>query len=550
MTLDVKTSPVMARRVRRSRQWSLIWLVPALAVLIAAGLGYQAWRTQGAQIVVEFATASGLEAGKTRVRYKDVEVGKVVKVALNEDMTRVRATLAMDRAVAASLRSDARFWVVRPRVTTRTISGLSTLLSGSYVSLLPGDTGDARNEYLGLEEPPNLSGLSEGSQFWLTADRLGSMDVGSPLFYRGIVVGEVASYTLDADERMRIQVFVRSPYDRLVKSSTRFWNVKGLAVKMGTDGLQAEFESMLSFMQGGVAFETLPQWGEAQSVGEGHVFALYPDRDSIAQQTPNVKLHYVMTFEGNLSGLGAGAVVQHRGLEVGRVLDVQPEFDTQALQLRVPVLVELWPERLAMPADAERAKGLLMRMVDQGLRAQLKPASLITGQVMVDLDYLAEAGKVQLAEVKGHTHFPTVPATMEQVVKTLGNVMAQLEKAPIAQTVEELRQAAAGLKTLLDKDQASSVLRQTEQLLAQVNQTMAGMQQLPSTLDATLKQTQTTLATLNTSLQQANTALAEDSLLQHDVRTLMQEVARAAGAVETLADTLQRQPNAILFGKE
>jgi paraquat-inducible protein B len=543
-------SVVQAKIVRRSRQWSLIWLVPVLALSVASYVGYQAWRSQGQTIEVEFATAAGLEAGKTRVRYKDVEVGKVTQVALSEDLSRVTVSIAMDRTLAKQLHADARLWVVRPRVTTRTISGLGTLLSGAYISLTPGEKGDLPALITGLDEPPTLSGASDGRQFFLSADRLGSMDVGSPVFYRGIAVGEVVSYTLGDDDRMQIQVFIRSPYDRLVKSQTRFWNVSGIEVSMGGDGVKARMESLLSFMQGGLAFENLQQLDEETAVSEGYHFALYPDKDSITQQNPNLKLTYIMNFSGSVAGLSAGSSVQYQGLEVGKVLDIHPRFDTSSLKVELPVLVEIWPERLAIPDDRVQAQALLDKMVVKGLRAQLKPANLLTGQMMVDLDYQENPAPFVACMDSGHEQFPTIATDMEQIVRSVGNVVAKLEKAPLKETVEELHQTAKGLHRLLDEKESNSVLRQTEALLKRVNETLAKMQSLPATVDTTLKQTQETLQTLNKTLATTGHAMSDDSLLQHDMRGLMQEVSRAASAVETLADTLQRQPNSVIFGKE
>jgi paraquat-inducible protein B len=545
------TEVVQARVIRRSRQWSLVWLVPIAALLIAGYVGYQAWLTQGVQVEVVFSAATGIEPSKTKVRYKDVDIGKVVAVTLDPDMSKVRVRLALDRRLVDQLHADAQFWVVRPRVTTRTVSGLSTLFSGAYIALTPGSQGALPEQLMGLDEPPTLSGELQGRHFMLSADRLGSIDVGSPVFYRGIAVGEVASYTLGADDRMRIQVFVRSPYDRLIRSHTRFWNVSAIEVTMGSDGLKAQMESLLSFMQGGLAFENLKQLDQDMPVAVGHVFTLYPNKDSISQQQPSLTLNYVMPFVGNVSGLQAGARVEHMGLEVGRVVDVEPVFDVDQLEVRVPVLVELWPERLAMPAQKSAASALFTKMVNKGLRAKLKVSNLLTGQVVIDLSYQENPEPV-VAQVSaaGYPIFPTVETDMEQLMQRVNHMISQLEKAPLQETLQSLNETAKGLKRMLNAEQPSSVLRQSEQLLIQVNETLHKIQPLPAQFSATLTQTQTTLETLNKTLTSMDHTLSEDSLVQHDVRTLMQELARAATAVETLADTLQRQPNAVIFGKE
>ena len=349
---------------------------------------------------------------------------------------------------------------------------------------------------------------------------------------------------------MQIKVFVRNPYDRLVRSQTRFWNVNGIDISVSSEGVKAQMESLLSFMQGGVAFENTQQLAAQSDVASGHQFALYPNKDSIDQTPPNLRLTYVMLFAGSVAGLTEGARVQHQGLEVGRVLDVSPRFDTASLKVNIPVLVELWPERMAMPSDAKAAQALLSKMVQSGLRAQLKPANLLTGQVLVELSYQEKVLPFLANKHETYDVFPTIPADIDNIMRTVGGVMHQLEKAPLAEMVNSLNETAKGLRRMMDEKRQDSVLRQTENLLKQANTTLANMQALPNTLNDTLKQTQQTLVTLDASLHSANSALADDSLVQHDMRNLMQEVARAASAVETLADTLQRQPNAVIFGKE
>jgi paraquat-inducible protein B len=299
-----------------------------------------------------------------------------------------------------------------------------------------------------------------------------------------------------------------------------------------------------------LAFENIAQLDADKTVQEGHVFALYPDKDSITQDNPTIKLTYLMLFTGSVSGLTAGARVEHKGVEMGRVLDVQARFDERSLTVELPVLVELWPERLALATTQVQAKERLDKMIEKGLRAKLKSSNLLTGQLLIDIDYQDKAQPVVAQHDQGYIRFPTVQTDMEQIMHRVGGVMAQLEKAPIQDTIYELNQTAKGLHRLLDAKQDTSVLRQTEILLKEVNATLTKMQTMPQQMNDTLSQTQTTLQNLNKVLLSTDKTLSDDSLIQHDMRTLMQEVARAAGAVETLADTLQRQPNAVIFGKE
>lgn len=434
MTHHRQTQLPNAEVITNRYHWLMVWLVPVLALLIAGYIGYDAWRTQGYEVELLFDNASGLEAGKTTVKYKDVTVGKVKQIRLSDDMQWASVLVSMDRQFARNLYQDTRFWVVRPRVTTRTISGLGTLLSGAYIALQPGHEEGSHLAYSmrGLDEPPTFSGFADGQHFRLTAERLGSMDIGSPVFYRGLAVGEVVSYTLDQKNQMDIQVFVKSPYHRLVTANTYFWQVNGLEFSMGADGVKAQMESLLSFMQGGVSFENFDQLavGDHLSQGDDDHFQLYPNQSSI----------------------------------------------------------------------------------------------------------LTQAGQGEPNDVVAMMH-------------SLKQILAQLEQAQIGNTLQALQKTTEGINRVLDANQDQSVLRQTEALLAQTNQLMKQFDTVPKEMNATLVQTRMTLATLDTSLQGITHSLNADSVLQNDLRHLLQEVARASTAIETLADTLQRQPNAVIFGK-
>ena len=549
---DTHPQVMSAQVIHRSRQWSLIWLIPMIALIVALYVGYQAWQAQGEVIEISFTTATGIESGKTKLRYKDVDVGKVIDVKLTPDLKQVKVFIAIQRDLASQFKTDAQFWVVRPRITTRTISGLSTLLSGAYITLTTGEAEATANTFVGLDEPPTLSGASEGKHFTLVAERLGSMDVGSPVFYRGIAVGEVVNYTLNAQDLMQIQIFIKAPYHRLVKAQTRFWKVNGIDISLGSDGVKAQMESLLSFMQGGLAFENIQQLDTQANINASHQFNLYPNKDSISHNAPNLRLTYVMNFSGSLAGLNEGAQVQHQGLTIGRVLDISPKFNHETLTIEMPVLVELWPERMAMTEDAEQAKALLWQMVHRGLKAQIKPANLLTGQMLIDLAYhhvSADAPPIQQTKA-GHDLFPTVASDVEHITQRVNAMLQQLEKAPIVETIADLKSAATGLKYALDSKRHDSIVKQSEHLLKQVNSGLSKHEQLPAQLTATLAQTQKTLNTLDVSLQQMNQTLSHDSLIQHDFRSVLQELAKAATAIESLADSLQRQPNAVIFGKE
>ncbi|HGG58342.1 MAG TPA: MCE family protein, partial [Gammaproteobacteria bacterium] len=238
-------------RVATRQGISLVWLIPLVAAIAGGWLVYKALSEKGPRISVEFSHAEGIEAGKTRVKYKDVVVGKVKKVGLNADLSKVIVDIEMARFMEDHLNENTRFWIVRPRITSSGVSGLSTLISGIHIAMDPGRGDSWQRHFVGLDRAPEIDSSSRGKRFLLRASTLGSLDIGSPVYYRQIQVGEVTRYSLaDDGKSVEVQIFIHQPYARLVHSNSRFWNASGFNVKLDTDGIKADLESMTALLSG------------------------------------------------------------------------------------------------------------------------------------------------------------------------------------------------------------------------------------------------------------------------------------------------------------
>ncbi len=242
---------------QRSRL-SPVWALPIIAALIAGWLGWRWWTERGPEIVITFQTGEGLEAGRTRIKHKNVDLGTIETVRLSDDLSAVVATARMDRAAVRHLRQGTRFWAVRPRLGLTGISGLSTVVSGTYVEMEPGG-GDARHAFDALDEPPVIRSGEPGRGFTLKAQQLGSLGQGSPVYFRGVQVGEIMGYTLSPSDRaVSVAIFVRAPYDGLVRETTRFWHSSGIQVTAGAEGFKLQTESLRTLALGGVVLDTPP----------------------------------------------------------------------------------------------------------------------------------------------------------------------------------------------------------------------------------------------------------------------------------------------------
>ena len=331
----------------RSRwRMQIVWLVPIVAVLIGAWLAVKAVVEQGPTITITFATGEGLEAGKTKIKFKDVDIGMVKSVTLSSDHRAVVATAELTRDAAALLVDDTRFWVVRPRISGGTVSGIGTLLSGSFIGMDVGTSSKSRHDFIGLETPPVFASGVPGREFILRGQDMGSLDVGSPIFYRRLQVGQVTSYALDDNGKgVTLHVFVNAPYDRYVKADTRFWQASGIDVSLDTTGVKVNTESLVAILIGGLAFQTPDETADQPEAAARTAFGLFRDRGEAMKQHDTIVDTYVVNFKESVRGLSVGAPVDFRGIVVGEVAAINTRFDRATRQFSIPVTVRFYPER-------------------------------------------------------------------------------------------------------------------------------------------------------------------------------------------------------------
>src|SRR3954471_20328798 len=292
--------PVPPRRgprepaVERGRsRFSVVWLVPLVAAAIAVWLPVTPLREQGPPGRIGFQTAEGGEGGKTKVRYKDIDVGTVQDVRLSDDLKEVVAVAELRKQVEPFVTEGTRWWVVRPRVGASGVSGLGTLISGAYIGLDPG-RGKRTLSFTGLEEPPPMTSDVPGRRFALHADGLGSVDQGSPVYYRGLRVGQVLGRTLDDDRRsFTFEVFVDAPHDRLVRDTSRFWNASGVDVSVGAGGVGVATEALQTIPAGGGAFDPPDIAAPGEEAAAGHGFHLYESRRKVDEPVYTEKVPYL-----------------------------------------------------------------------------------------------------------------------------------------------------------------------------------------------------------------------------------------------------------------
>ena len=520
-------------------QWSswAIWLVPILAAVVAAGIIAQTLMERGGMISIQFKSAEGLEAGKTKIKYKDVDIGDVKTITLSPDRQKVIITAQLTKGNNNLMREDTVFWVVRPRIGAGGISGLSTLLSGPYIEVDVGKSAETREEFIGLDAPPPILNGLAGRVYSLQAEQMGSLDIGAPVYFRHIQVGQVVSYELDkAGRGVNLKVFINAPYDQYVQTNSLFWHASGVEISVDANGFKVQTESVATVVAGGVSFDT-PNSSQAKTRAPANAeFHLFSNRQK-ALQHPDVEIRRMrMYFKESVRGLAAGAPVDFRGIVIGEVQNVSLEYDSASKRYRFPVDVNLYPQRLqGIGGDTQNgasgnldSEQLMHRLLDQGLRAQLKTGNLLTGMLYVGLDFFPEAPKSKINWKQQPLVLDTMPGALDELQGSLVSIAKKLDQLPLADISNDLRQALAGLKT---------TLATTEKMVAHVDADVA------PEVKKTLEQAHKTMAEMERTL-------SEDSPLQIEARGSLKEVQRAAEAVRHLADTLERHPESLIRGKQ
>jgi paraquat-inducible protein B len=518
---------------RRQHRWSLslIWLVPIIAAVAGLVLVVRTYLQAGPTVSIVFETAEGLEAGKTEVRYKNVVVGKVRRITLSRDHSHIVAIVNLRKDASEVAAEDSRFWVERPRVGINGISGIDTLLSGAYIGVDIGESEVSQTEFAGLERPPPVTHDMKGKLFMLHTGDAGSLAIGSPVYYHRIPVGRVVGSDLDADgHNVTVQVFIDAPNDKLVTENTRFWNASGIDLSLTSSGLKVNTQSLATVVAGGLAFLPFREENPGPPAVNKADFFLFADQASALSPPDGPAVEVLMHFAQTVRGLSDGAPVDFRGITFGSVKSIQLQFDPVKKDFYTDVYADVFPDRLGSAMKTMRAlekssqispNQMWGRMVERGLRAQLRAGNLLTGQLYVALDFVKNAPPAPFDADAKPLVLPTAPGSLEQLQEQLQSIVKKLDEIPFGDIGRNL----------------NSTLKNANSLLAQLDKDLA-------------PQAKATLRSAQEAMQSLNTGLASpDAPLQRNAQRTLEEVNRAAASFRALADYLEQHPESLIRGK-
>ncbi|RAI65376.1 mammalian cell entry protein [Pseudomonas fluorescens] len=529
-------APIKTRRF----SVSLVWIVPIVAVLVGISLVVHSMLQEGPTIVVTFKTGDGLTANKTEVKYRNVVIGQVSDVELSNDQKSVNATIKLAKQAESFTREDSQFWVVRPRIGAGGVSGIDTLLSGDYIGADIGQANGRAKNFKGLENPPPITYGEPGKRFTLFTQDLGSLDIGSPVYYRKIPVGQVVAYALDPDGKgVNIELFIHAPNDKYVTENTRFWNASGIDVNVGANGFAVKTESLSSLLVGGIAFRA-PDYspGDKPAAAE-YAYELFDDQQT-ALAPPNGKPQYLsMRFDQALRGLKVDAPVEFLGVEIGKVVAVNLDYDEKKRSFPVNVGIVIYPQRLGQahvkmikalnhdPNDEAGGVRLIGTFIDNGLRAQARTGNFLTGQLYISLDFYPKAEKVAFDTNARPIVIPTIPGSLEQLQEKLEAMVDKLNKLPIERIAGNLDGNLVELR--------KGMMQFNGKILPGVHSTLSDVSK--------------TLETANSTLQSASSTLADDSPQREKLGQTLDELGRTSRSLRDLSDYLGRHPESLLRGR-
>ncbi|GAB2713841.1 intermembrane transport protein PqiB [Halomonas garicola] len=532
------TSGLDRAKASAQARLSPIWIIPLIAVVIGMWLVYDNYSSRGTQIKLTMENAEGIEAGKTLIRTRNVEVGQVQSVRLSDDLSHAVIGARIHPEAEDMLTEDSRFWVVKPRIGREGISGLNTVLSGAYIQLEPGSSDELKREFTVSDVPPVAPTGVAGLQLTLVSELGNSMKVGDPVSYQGYTVGRVEEVNFKPEERqVSHNIFIEKPYASLVTDNTRFWNTSGIDFRLDADGIRVNLESLEALLGGGVTFGVPADLPTGQAVDSNTRFSLYADEDSARQGTFDRYIEYVLLVDDTVRGLKKGAPVEFRGVRVGTVAAVPwnftaPQPDSRS-SFAIPVLIRIEPQRLGIAdegLDLDEWQTRFRQMFDIGLRATLKNGNLLTGALFVDLNFQDSESDDYAAETFADVRvFPTTTGGFAQIqaqITTLLEKLNELDVDPLLDGLDRNMQAA------------EATLNEVQGVSESLNNLLDSpeTQNIGSNLNETLKELRTTLE-----------GVSPNSPAYRDILSTMERIERLLRDLQPLTKTLNENPRALLF---
>lgn len=534
--------------VTKRTKLSSVWMIPFLAFVISLWFVTQHYLNRGTEIQIRFASAEGIEVGKTQIKTLNVDVGVVTRVEINRDLTTVNVTARIKSQAENLLRQDSKFWVVKPRIGSKGVSGLTTILSGAYIELEPGKDYPGKTEFVGLDNPPLTRTNKQGVNLYLVSERVDSLNAGDPILHKGFEVGQITQIEVVNSKKIKTNIFIESPYDQMVTTNSRFYNASGVSFAVNAQGVELFADAIESTLTGGIAFDHPQGVALGNAISDGAEFELYNNRLTMEKHPFKHSVDFLLLFNRSIRGLNLGEYVEYRGVRIGTVVDIGFKYlpdNTFAtdVQPKVPVLVRIDAARLLGIDSTDAAKkmlAILNQHIKNGLRAALKTGSLVTGQSYIQLDFYpkGQQGEMQLTYVGDFPSIPTENDDLDSMLSDIGVFADKLASLPLQDTVEQVNHTLAAAQQLIH--QAETMAEQFQLLAGSANSVMqqADVQALPQQLSTTIQK-------LNLLIDK----FSNNGGTLTELESTMNKLSRTLDSVKKVADTIESKPDSLLFSQ-
>jgi len=519
------------------RAFSAIWFLPLIAILIGAWMVYYQWYNQGPIVTIHFTSAEGLEVGKTKLKSRNVNIGEVESISLNDSVDGVVVTARMSKSAEKLLVEDTQFWIVSPRISLAGVSGLNTLISGVYIELAQGTSKEDRLEFEALKEPPVTPKGTPGLRITLNSNDQFAYAKGDPIIYKGLTVGQFEDVYFNFEERVvYYNAFIKAPYHKLVTSNTKFWDASGLSVGLSADGVSVKTGNLETMLTNGVTFDVPKGMLIGEQITERAYFDIYANYELASDQRYKHSLQYVVLVSDTIRGLNVGAPVEYRGVLLGHVASsnmlskAASDFFTDAV--KIPVLINLQPGRVGLPDDKSGVQKMDEQnryWVRQGLKATLKTGNLLTGSLFVELQHFEGQQVGEIESFEGYPIIPTSGDQFTQIAGKIGQFVDTLNSLPLVDFTESANTTLTNVSAL--SEDLQGVSKHLEELLASANQ---------QALAETLRQSLEKVTTLSE-------GFSEGSPGYEQLQRAMESMSDVMGELKPLLNQLKHQPNGLIF---
>jgi paraquat-inducible protein B len=517
---------------------STIWFIPAIAIFIGCWMIYYQWSNEGTEVTIHFLTAEGMEAEKTKIKSRNVDIGEVSSIELNQNGNGVIVTAKIKKSAEQFLLADSKFWVVSPQISHTGVSGLSTLISGVYIEISPGISDEERYVFDALNSPPLTPSGTPGLHITLNSNDQFAYKKGDPIIYKGLTVGQFEDIYFNFEERVvYYNAFIKAPYHQLITSNTKFWDVSGLQLDLNADGISIKTGNFETMLTNGATFGIPKGMSIGEKIGERSYFDIYESYEAADDERYRRSIEFVVLVSDSIRGLSVGAPVEYRGIQIGKVQSVnmaltRSENKFTKADFKIPVLISLQPGRIGLP-DNDEGKALMTKQniywIEHGLKAVLRTGNILTGSLYVDLQHNKDQPISEIAKYDDFLIIPTSSDDFSQITAKAEQFMDNLNNIPL-----------------------NSMSENANKLMLEMTQTAQEFQGVSHNLDNLLsKVEQQQISTeLTKALQGINTLtkdLSSGSQGYEELRTTLHTLTATMNELKPLLNQLKHKPNSLLF---